>query len=240
MYVINECPSLTVSSYTLTEPTRADQRYIDLETGGFWVWDNSPVVNLDPDTTPYRTAGRVSFSGCPTAPTPTPVAPTPTPVAPTPTPVAPTPTPTPTPTCPSFGTYIREYCGDAPDFNKIGVFADGSCGEYTSVIAYNDPACGYTPPPTPTPTPTPTPVAPTPTPVAPTPTPVAPTPTPVAPTPTPVAPTCYTFTNTDYSPDTFVIYISCAGIETTTNLPVGEWVCAQYILAGDLSQGTTC
>jgi hypothetical protein len=55
-----------------------------------------------------------------------------------------TPTTTTTTTCLPFGTYIREFCGPAPDFNKIGVFADGSCGEYQSVIAANDPACGFT------------------------------------------------------------------------------------------------
>jgi hypothetical protein len=53
-------------------------------------------------------------------------------------------TTTTTTTCSPYATYIREFCGGAPDYNKIGVFADGSCGEYTSVIAYNDPACGYT------------------------------------------------------------------------------------------------
>jgi hypothetical protein len=53
-------------------------------------------------------------------------------------------TTTSTTTCSPYGTYIREFCGGAPDYNKIGVFADGSCGEYQSVIAYNDPACGYT------------------------------------------------------------------------------------------------
>jgi hypothetical protein len=53
-------------------------------------------------------------------------------------------TTTTTTTCPPYGTYIGEFCGGAPDFNKIGIFADGSCGTYNSVIAYNDPACGYT------------------------------------------------------------------------------------------------
>ena len=53
-------------------------------------------------------------------------------------------TTTTTTTCTPYGTYLYEYCGGAPDYNKIGVFADGSCGSYTSVIAYNDPACGYT------------------------------------------------------------------------------------------------
>jgi hypothetical protein len=65
------------------------------------------------------------------------------------------PTPTPTP-CPSYGTYLYDYCEGEPDYNRIGVYADGSCGSYTDILVYNDPTCGYEQP-TPTPTPTSTP-----------------------------------------------------------------------------------
>ena len=83
--------------------------------------------------------------------------------------------------------------------------------------------------PAPTATPTPTPTA------TPTPTPTA-TPTP---TPTPAV-TCYSYMNTDYSPDTYVEYIACNGDFVSLNLALYESVCAQYILVGSLSQGTTC
>jgi hypothetical protein len=89
-----------------------------------------------------------------------------------PTPTAtPTPTPTATP-CPSYGTYLYDYCEGGPNYDRIGVYADGGCGSYTSVLVYNDPTCGYVAPtatPTPTPTATPT-ITPTPT-VTPTPAP---------------------------------------------------------------------
>jgi hypothetical protein len=199
MYVINECPSLTVSSYTLTEPTRADQRYIDLETGGFWVWDNSPVVNLDPDTTPYRTAGRVSFSGCPAAPSPSP-APSPTPSP------APAPSPAPSPAAPPLYYFNATRCHDnipqivfgGTTYYSVGtvVLSGGTTYCYTiqnevgaqsyddtitsSVDNCGNPGC-YTPPPSPAPSPSP---APTPAPVNPPPSP-APTPAPVNPPPSP-------------------------------------------------------
>jgi len=81
----------------------------------------------------------VTNGSCATTTTTTTAAPTTT----TTTTAAPTTTTT-TTTCQPYGTYIGEFCGGAPDFNKIGIFADGNCGTYNSVIAYNDPACGYT------------------------------------------------------------------------------------------------
>ena len=145
---------------------------------------------------------------CPAAPTPTP---TPTP--------SPTPTPTPSPTpCPSYGTYFYDYCEGGPDYNRIGVFADGSCGTYTSVIVYNDPTCGYV---APTPTPTPSP---------------SPTPTP---TPTP-EPTCYTwYNNNGY--DIYIDFVDCAG-NTNYSYYVydGGSVCALNMYSSTMSQGTTC
>ena len=81
----------------------------------------------------------VTGGSCATTTTTTTAAPTTT----TTTTAAPTTTTT-TTTCQPYGTYISEFCGGAPDFNKIGIFADGNCGTYNSVIAYNDPACGYT------------------------------------------------------------------------------------------------
>jgi hypothetical protein len=84
---------------------------------------------------------------------------TPPTATPTPTPVPPTATPTVTPTpCPSYGSYLYDYCDGV---NRIGVYANGSCGSYTDVLVYNDPTCGYVAPTaTPTPTPTATPVPP--------------------------------------------------------------------------------
>jgi hypothetical protein len=153
--------------------------------------------------------------------TPPVIPPTPTPTStPLPT-LTPTPTPSPTP-CPDYGTYIGEFCGSGPEFNKIGIFADGNCGTYTSVIAENDPACGYVPPPTPTPTNTP--------------------PPPPTPTPTPTfAPTCYTWYNYQ-GYDIYIDFVDCGG--TTQNgyfVYDGGSVCAQIMYSSTMdSSFTTC
>ena len=164
-------------------------------------------------------AGLVYLNGLvPTSCTPPTATPVPT-NTPTPTP-PPTNTPEPTATpCPSYGTYIGEFCGGAPDFNKIGIFADGSCGTYNSVIAYNDPACGYVAP-TATPVPTNTPV-------------------PTA-TPTPV-PICYTWYNYQ-GYDIYIDFVDCSG-NTQNGYFVydGGSVCAQIMYSSTMdSSFATC
>ena len=148
-----------------------------------------------------------------TPPTATPV-PTNTPL-PTPTPTN-TPEPTATP-CPSYGTYLYDYCNPGT-FNRIYVYADGSCGTYSETI-YDDPTCGY---------------------VAPTATPIPPTATPVPPTPTPV-PTCYTWYNYQ-GYDIYIDFVDCSG-NTQNGYFVydGGSVCAQIMYSGTMdSSFATC
>ena len=130
------------------------------------------------------------------------------------------PPPTTTTTCPAYGTYLYQFCGPGPEFDLIGVFADGSCGTYQSVLVANDPACGYVAPTTTTqPPPPPT------------------TTTTVAP------PSCRTYEIIAYNADEYVsgIYTNCAGFPDSFSFyggpgPVGS-VCAQpssvYITSGN-------
>jgi len=139
-----------------------------------------------------------------------------------------TPTTTTTTTCQPYGTYLYEYC-DTVNHNKIGVFADGSCGSYTSVIAFNDPACGYVAPTTTTTTTVPT-----------------------TTTTTTAAPTCYTYQIIAYNDGEYVsgTYTNCAGYSDNFSFygnsgPVGS-ICARpssvYITSGNggTSQVGTC
>lgn len=47
-------------------------------------------------------------------------------------------------TCPTNGTLLRTSC---VGYDKYGIYANGTCGEYTALIAANSPDCGYVPPP---------------------------------------------------------------------------------------------
>jgi hypothetical protein len=103
-----------------------------------------------PTTTTQAPPPPTTTTQAPPPPTTTTQAPPP----PTTTTQAPTTTTT-TTTCPAFGTYLYEFCGPGPEFDLIGVFADGSCGTYQSVLVPNDPACGYVVPTTTTQAPPP-------------------------------------------------------------------------------------
>jgi hypothetical protein len=47
------------------------------------------------------------------------------------------------PPCPTSGTLLRTQCTGV---DKYGVYANGSCGEYSTLIAANSTDCGYVPP----------------------------------------------------------------------------------------------
>lgn len=53
------------------------------------------------------------------------------------------PSPTPPP-CPAYGTLQNWVCRG---FDKIGIYNNGTCGTYESVMGTNSPECGYVPPP---------------------------------------------------------------------------------------------
>jgi hypothetical protein len=243
-YEVSSCIDV-LYKFTTIPPDGINQRYIlPSEPGVYYLYNGNSVTQYPAPPTYDSNFQKTSFYNC-SDPTPTPTVtptpipptatPTPTPVpptaTPTPTPIPPTATPTPTP-CPSYGTFLYDYCEGAPNYNRIGVFADGSCGTYSDVIVYNDPTCGYVPPPTPTPTPTPVPPTATPT----------PTPVPPTPTPTPV-PTCRTYQIVGYNENEYVdgTYTNCAGFPDSFSFFGGPGtvgtVCAQpssvYITSGN-------
>jgi hypothetical protein len=143
---------------------------------------------------------------------------------------APTTTTT-TTTCPPFGTYLYEYCGPGPEFNLIGVFADGSCGTYQSVLVPNDPACGYVAPTTTTTT----------------------TQAPTTTTTTAAPPACRTYQIVGDNADESVngVYTNCAGGSDSFSFFGGPgtvgYVCAQistvYVTSGNgfvIDTGSSC
>lgn len=68
--------------------------------------------------------------------------PAPPPPGPPP-PPPPGPPPPPPPVCPGAGTKLGEFCSG---YTLYGTYADGACGSYDAVIAYNSASCGYSPP----------------------------------------------------------------------------------------------